>query len=348
MAKLGLTLAEVASLVGDGEVVGDGEFRCRLVTRLALAGPSDLSYVRGAAHLEAALSSEAGALIAPRDLVDRLRGRAPLLAVTEPRLALGRLLEWIVVRQRAEVPGVHPSAQVADSARLGDDVVVGAGAVVREQAVIGDRTVIHGGAFVGRRCVVGEDCVLHPNAVLREDVVLGERVTVHAGAVLGSDGYSFVSDESGHTRVPQVGTVVVGEDVEVGALATVDRATLDATVIGAGTKIGDLVHVGHNCRIGEHVLLLPLTAISGSVEIGDGVVFAGRSGSADNVRIGAGAQVGACAVTFKDVEPGQVVWGNPARPKVEEMRIQVLLGKLAKMQREIRRLKQRLDEEDEA
>ena len=200
-------------------------------------------------------------------------------------------------------------------------------------------TVIHANAFVGPRCVVGEGCVIHPTVVLREDVILGARVVVRSGSVLGSEGYGFLPTEKKPVPIAQVGGVEVGDDVEIGALVTIDRATFGRTKIGEGTKIGDMVHVGHNCRIGKHVMLLPMVGIAGSVEVGDGALMAGRSSCSDNLKIGKRARVGANSVVLKNVGDGEVVWGRPARPKVKEMRIQALLGRLPELFREVRKLK---------
>ena len=337
MAKLNLTLGEVREVMGDGVIFGHSDFVCKSIVSLDRAETDDLSFVKEQKYFQAAEQSRAGALLVPEALGG---SDAHQLVLSDPVAGLGKLLHWISEQQRVETPGVHQSAQIAESATLGEDVAIGAGVVVRENAKIGDRSVIHANVFVGRRAILGEDTVIHPNAVLREDVILGDRVVVHAGAVLGSDGYSFVSDVDGHRRTPQVGGVVLGDDVEIGALATVDRATVDETVIGRGTKIGDMVHVGHNCRVGEDVLLLPFTGLSGSVVVGDGAIFAGRSSSSDNLTIGAGARIGAASVVFKDIAEHEQVWGNPARPKMEEMRIQVLLGQLADMKRELRELRE--------
>ena len=176
-----------------------------------------------------------------------------------------------------------------------------------------------------------------------EDVTIGNRVLIHAGTVVGSDGYGFLQLEGRHLKIPQVGRVVIGDDVEIGALTTIDRATLDETVIGRGTKVGDLCHIAHNCRIGEDALILPTVAISGSVTVGDRVLFAGRSGCADNLTVGEGAVLGGTAVAFKDVPAGATLWGNPARDKTLEMRIQATMRHLPEMQRDLRAVKKKLD-----
>lgn len=338
MATLDMTLGELRELLGEGELVGDSEFRCRELRGLEEAGPEDLSFVKGRKQLAAARASSAGALLVPEGIGDLA---AHQIVLAEPFVALTRVLDCLASDKRAVDPGVHATAVVHETARIGAGVYVGAGAVIDKGAVVGDGAAIHANAFVGPRCVVGEGCVIHPTAVLREDVILGARVIVRSGSVLGSEGYGFLPTEEGPVPVAQVGGVEVGDDVEIGALVTIDRATFGRTKIGEGTKIGDMVHVGHNCRIGKNVMLLPLTAISGSVKIGDGVIFAGRSGAADNLEIGAGARIGATSVVFKDVPEDVELWGTPARGKLEAMRIESLLGKLPELFRKVRSLADR-------
>lgn len=341
MATLDMTLDELRQLLCEGELFGDGTFRCRELRGLEDAGPEDLSFVKSRKHLAAARESRAGALLVPeRD--DEIS--AHQLVLEKPFVALAKVLARLASIKRAWEPGIHETAVVHETARIGAGVYLGPGAVVDREAVIGDGAAVHANAFVGPRCVVGEDCVLHPTVVLREDVILGARVTVRSGSVLGSEGYGFLPTEGAPVPIPQVGGLEVGNDVEIGALATIDSATFGRTVIGDATKIGDMVHVGHNCRIGKNVMLLPLTAISGSVKIGDGVIFAGRSAAADNLEVGAGARIGAASVVYKDVPAGVERWGSPARPKRDAMRIEALLGRLPELFREVRDLADRLDE----
>ena len=334
MPILNLSLEEVSRLVGGGEILGDRAFRCAAVASLEAAGPEDLSFLRSAKQMARARTSSAGALLVP----ERLEGvAAHQLVVADPFAAFAVVLRHIDERRRA-APGVDPRAAVDRRAALGAEVAIGPGAVVCRDAIVGDRVRIAANAYVGERSVVGEDSVLYPGVIVMEDVVVGRRVVIHPGAVLGADGYGFMQVEGRHVKVPQVGGVEVGDDVEIGALATIDRATIDQTVIGRGTKIGDLVHVAHNCRIGEDVLLFPTVSISGSCRIGDRVIFAGRAGCADNLEIGEGAILGGTAVAWKDVAAGARLWGNPAREKILEMRIQSALAKLPQMQRELRKL----------
>jgi len=340
MARLGMTLDAIRTMIGAGEIVGSPEFVCESVASLGRAGPDQLSFVKDPRYIESARTSRAGALLVPVE-IDGFEGNQ--LVVPDPYRSFGLLLSKIAAEQRGQPPGVHPRAVVHDSAEIGADVVIGANAVVREHARIGDRSVVHANAYLGQRSTLGADTTLYPGVVVLEDVAVGDRVLIQGGTVIGSDGYGFMQHEGRHLKIPQVGRVVIGDDVEIGALTTIDRATLDETVIGRGTKIGDLCHIAHNCRIGEDVLILPTVAISGSVTVGDRVVFAGRSGCADNLTIGDGAVLGGTAVAFKDVPAGAAMWGNPARDKTLEMRIQAVMRRLPEMQRDLRAVRKKLD-----
>ncbi len=340
MSRLEMTLEAVRGFIGEGEILGDQDFVCRSVASLEGAEGDQLSFVKDRRFFDRARQSHAGAILVP----EAIEGvTAHQLVVGNPYVAFGALLHKIAREKRAQPGGIHPSAVVYSGAVIGDDVTIGAGAVVREDVVLGDRSVLYPNSYVGQRCKIGHDCVLHPNVVVMEDVTLGDRVIIHGGSVIGGDGYGYIQHEGRHIKVPQVGEIVIGDDVEIGALVTIDRATLDRTVIGSGTKIGDLAHVAHNCQIGQDVLLLPTSAVSGSVILGDRVILAGRAGVIDNLTVGEGAVIGATSVAFKDVPAGAQMWGNPARDKTLEMRIQGSLRRLPQMQRDMRAVKQKID-----
>jgi len=339
MSRLGMTLTEIQTFVGEGEIVGSPDFVCRSVASLDQAGTDELSFVKDRRYFDKAQTSAAGALLVP-EAIAGFSGHQ--LVVADPHRAFGQLLARIAIEKRRQPTGVNPGAHVDETARIGVDVTIGVGAVVREGATIGDRCVLYANSYVGQRSVLGAETVLYPNVLILEDVTIGDRVLIHGGTVVGSDGYGFVQHEGQHIKIPQVGAVTIGDDVEIGALTTIDRATLDQTAIGNSTKIGDLCHIAHNCQIGENVLVLPTVAISGSVTVGDGAIFAGRSGCADNLHIGEGAVLGGTSVAFKDVPAGAQMWGNPARDKMQEMRIQGAMRRLPEMQRELRALKKKV------
>jgi UDP-3-O-[3-hydroxymyristoyl] glucosamine N-acyltransferase len=343
MSKLQMTLEEVRDLIGGGEILGNPGFFCSSVASLDHARPDQLSFVKDSRYFDEARRSQAGALLVP----ERIKGtEAEQLVVEQPFMMFGMILQHIAREKRRQPGGIHANATVSDSARLGHDVTIGAGAVVREEAVIGDRAVIYPNVYIGQRSLVGADCVLYPNVIIMEDVTLGERVIIHGGTIIGADGYGYLQHEGKHIKIPQVGEIEVGDDVEIGALTTIDRAAIDTTEIGRGTKIGDLVHIGHNCEVGEDVLILPTVAVSGSVSIGNRAVLAGRAGTSDNISIGEGAVLGGTCVAFKDVKAGAVMWGNPAREKNLQMRIEACLSSLPDMKRELTKLRKRFEKDD--
>ncbi len=336
MARLAITLGELRQILDQGEVAGDPEFVCRELRGLEDAGPEDLSFVKERRNVPQALRSQAGALLVPERLAE---SQAHQLILDRPFEALTRLLGRLAAEKRPLRPGVHPRAVVDEAAVLGADVEVGPGAVIEAGVRVGDRTAVHANVFVGPRCRIGSDCVLHPNVVLREDVSLGDRVIIRSGSVLGSEGYGFLPRPGRPFKIPQVGGVEIGDEVEIGALSTIDGATFGKTVIAEGSKLGDMVHVGHNGKVGPNVLLLPLVALAGSVEVGEESLIAARSSSADNRKLGKRVRVGGGSTIFDDLEDDAEVWGRPARPKLQEMRIQTALAKLPQLVRDVRRLK---------
>jgi UDP-3-O-[3-hydroxymyristoyl] glucosamine N-acyltransferase len=257
-----------------------------------------------------------------------------LVVARQPRLAFAKAAELLCPEKRP-VAGIHPTAVVHESARLGMGVAVGAHAVVSEDVTIGDHTAIGAGAFIGAGVRLGAGCDIKSNVSIYPATTVGDRVTVHAGAVLGSDGFGFVRDEQSgrYTKFPQIGRLEIGDDVEIGANSTVDRGALDATVIGRGTKLDNLVHVGHNVRIGENVVIAAQTGISGSSVIENGVVVAGQVGIADHVTVERGAILGAqCGVPTGKVIRGKGIlfWGTPARPIKQYLKELAVLARLAK------------------
>ena len=234
--------------------------------------------------------------------------------------------------------GIHPQASVAPTARIGTDVAIYPFAYVGEDAVIGDGTTLHPGAVIGAGCLLGQGCVVHPNAVLYPNVLLGDRVEVHAGTVLGGDGFGYRHSGGRHVKIPHSGRLEVGSDVEIGSNCTIDRATFESTRIGEGTKIDNLVMIGHNNQIGRHNLLCGQVGIAGSCKTGDHVIMAGQAGIKDNTTIGNGVIVGAQAGVHRNVPDGQHVLGSPAIPVREQRRIFQMIARLPEMHRQLREL----------
>lgn len=329
---MAFSLQELAERLG-GSVVGEAGLRIAGVANPDAAGPCDLIFLVEDKYRSAALASAAGAVVARA----AVPGKATVV-VAEPRMAMAQVLALFAPAQPPS--GVHPSAVVDSGALVGAGASLGANAVVMAGAVIGERTVLHPGVVVGSGARVGADCVLYANVVVREACRLGDRVIVQPGAVIGSDGYGFVTRrDKTHVKMPQIGIVVVQDDVEIGANVTIDRATIGETVIGQGTKIDNLVHVGHNVRIGENGLLVSQVGISGSVTIGDRVTLAGQSGVAGHLSIGSDTVVAAKAGVTKTLPPGVMVSGFPARPHREELRRQASLEVVSELAAQVKALR---------
>lgn len=345
-------LGELAEKVG-GEVRGDAERRIEGVRALPEAGPEHLSLLTDPRYRDEARESRAGALLIARGprgekLVHELRpgsesGTGPsLLIVERPSLALSRILP-LFHPERRPAPGIDPTAVVDPQAEVDPSAHVGPYAVVGAGTRLAVEVVVEAHVAIGRDCRVGEGTWLHPHAVLYDGTELGRRCIVHAGSVLGADGFGYANVGGVHHKVPQVGRVSLGDDVEVGALSAVDRGALGVTRVGDGTKIDNLVQVAHNVEVGRAALLCGQAGIAGSTRLGDGVVLAGQAGVTDHLRLGDGVQVAAKSAVFGDVEPGLRVAGIPAAPLHEWRRQVVRVSHLDDLQRRVRELERRID-----
>lgn len=330
-------LGELAALVG-GEVQGDAERRISGVSTLGAATPAELSFLTNPRYRKQAEGSRAGALLVGRNLGPLGRD---LLVVAEPYLALAKILELFHPAERPQ-PGVHPTAIVEPHCAVDPSAHVGAFTTLGEGSRVGAGAVIGPLCAIGRACSVGAGTVLHPRVVLYDRTEVGARCVLHAGVVLGSDGFGFATAGGKHVKVPQVGRVVVEDEVEIGANTTIDRATLAETRVGAGTKIDNLVQLGHNVRTGQGCLLVAQSGVAGSTELGNYVVLAGQSGVVGHVRLGDGARVAAKSAVFRDLEPGEQVAGTPAVAAGKWRRQQALLGRLEEMHRRIAALEAKL------
>lgn len=335
-----MTLAELAAAL-DCRLDGDGGLEITGVSDLAHAGPSDVTFYGHARYRPLLDSTRAGAVILGLDEPAVAR---PTLRARSPYFAFARALA-LFQPPAAAPPGVSPLASIAPDAVLAPDVAVGPFTVVGAGARIGARTVIHSHVAIGAGAVVGDDCLLHSHAAVRERVVLGNRVILQNGAVIGSDGFGFTPAPDGrHWKVPQVGTVVLEDDVEIGANTTVDRATVGETRIGAGTKVDNLVQVAHNVRIGRDSLLAAQVGLSGSAELEERVTLGGQVGVAGHITVGRGAVAAGQSGVTNSVEPGRFVTGYPAIDNRTWRKASVVFARLPELRERLRALEQRLAE----
>ncbi|HUS19472.1 MAG TPA: UDP-3-O-(3-hydroxymyristoyl)glucosamine N-acyltransferase [Terriglobales bacterium] len=325
------TLREIANHIGAELAGDDASVEISGVASLGTAAGKHLVFIEDAKLLAQALASKAGAIIVPVSV--EVNGAAkPLLRAKSPRLAFARAAALLAEPPEHQL-GVHPSAVVHKDAKLGLGVSVGPHAVVQRAANIGARSRVGANASIGAGVSLGSQCEIAPNVTIYSGTKLGDRVVVHAGVVLGSDGFGFVRDEQGkYEKFPQIGTLVIGNDVEIGANCTIDRGALESTVIGNGTKLDNQVHIGHNVRIGDNVVIAAQTGISGSTVIGNNVIVGGQVGIGDHVIIEDGVILGSGSgvLTGKIVRGAGVVhWGIPAKPLKQHLKELATISRLA-------------------
>jgi UDP-3-O-[3-hydroxymyristoyl] glucosamine N-acyltransferase len=345
--------SDLAGIVG-GRVLGDPGVMIERIADLETAGKGDIAYVEDKKLFEIARLSDASCLIASEEFVSSspdsqsIRpNSSTLIQVARPKLAFA-LIAGLLQPPKQREPSIHAAAVVAQSADVALTAYIGPHVSIGENSRIGAGTTIEAGVVIGDNISIGVDCVLHPGVTLYDGVTLGNRVILHASVCIGADGFGYVRDDMSHHKFPQIGTVVIEDDVELGAHTCVDRAALGQTRIGRGTKIDNLVHVGHNVDIGERVIIAAQTGISGSVVIEDDAIIGGQVGFGDHTRVLRGAVIGSKAgiLPGKIVRPG-VWWGIPIQPLAEYKRINAHLGRLPQMREEIKELQKRLRELEE-
>jgi len=336
-----LKLGDIARRL-DAGLEGDPEITISGVAGLREAGPEDISFLANPRYGPEVSASGAAAIIVGEDFGGSFSGA--LLRVTDPYAGFLAVLKEIRPQTRPRPAGVHPAAVVHPSAQVHPTVALGACSVVEAGARIGPGSVLWPGVFVGAGATIGCDCELHPGVTVLHDVRLGDRVIVHSGTVLGSDGYGYVSSAAGHEKIPQLGSVVVEDDVEIGANVAIDRGTLEATRIGRGTKIDNLVHIAHNVTIGEHALIVAQVGISGSTRVGSRVVLGGQAGIVGHLEVGDGARVGAQSGVTKSVPANETVSGYPAMNHDRARKLNAHLRRLPGIVDELKRLQARVVE----
>lgn len=332
-------LAELADVVG-GTVRGDGDVEIAGIRGLADAETGDITFLTHGRYRRQAAASRASAVVVGSDDPELPQA---LLICPHPSLAVARLVGLFHPAVPHD-PGVHPTAVVADDAQIDAEATIGPYATVGAGSRVGPRAVLHSHVAVGRRCRVAADAVLHPHVVLYDDVEIGERAIVHSGTVLGADGFRYVFHDGVHEKVPQVGGVVIESDVEIGALSAVDRAALEVTRVGSGTKIDNLVQVAHNVQIGRGCILCGGVLMAGSSRLGDFVVMGGSSGVDNHVEVGDGARIAGRASVLRSIPAGAEVAGTPARDANQWRRSTAQLNRIDKLRDRVRALEKRLEE----
>ncbi len=328
-----MRVREIAEWLG-ATFEGNGEKDILGVASLASAGADEIAFAANRKALAAAEASAAGCLLVPGDMRE-LSGRTTI-RVDDPRAAFARVVNRFHPPHRPP-SGIHPTVEIGADALIGEDVSIGPFTSIGAAARIGDGCVIGAGCAIGRNAKLGAGCLLHARVTVYDNVEIGERAILHSGCVLGADGFGFVMTGDHYEKFPQVGRVVIGSDVEIGANSCVDRAALGITAIGDGTKLDNMVHVAHNCQIGRHVVVAAQTGFSGGVVVEDYCVIGGQVGVGDKARIESRAVIGSGAgiLTSKVVRGGQTYWGTPARPLKEYLEVLAHLARLPELRNEI-------------
>ena len=330
------TLREIANLI-NGVLLGDGDIEVTGVTNIEDATATDIAFAV-APHVEKAALSGAAAVIIPNTITEFAK---PAIRVQNPRVAFVKLLEMFTPQIVVE-PGIHATAVIGKDATIGKNVSIMAYVVLADHVTVGDNTIVYSHTYLGDQVVVGSDSIIYANVTIGDRCHIGNRGIIHSGAVLGSDGFGFIPVDGRHHKVPQVGNVVIEDDVEIGANVTIDRATTGSTLVRRGTKIDNLVHLAHNVVIGENCFLVALTGIAGSTKVGNNVTFAGQAGSVGHLTIGDNCVFAAKSGITSDVPAGSFYAGFPARPHKEWLRVKASTNKVADLIKKVRDLEKRL------
>jgi UDP-3-O-[3-hydroxymyristoyl] glucosamine N-acyltransferase len=336
----GIALREIAAMVGCAPPAT--EARVTGVASLSDAGPDDLSFLNSEAFLKEFESTRAAAVLVQKKLRLPETTRTIMLQVDDADLAMAKVLESFAPPIIQPAPGADPRSQIDPNADIGADASIGAFSVVSAGVRIGRGTIIHPLVYIGRDVIIGEDCQIFPNVTIRERIQIGSRVIIHAGSVLGTDGFGYRWDGTRQAKIPQIGTVIVEDDVEIGSCVCVDRAKFSSTRIGRGTKIDNLVQIAHNVTIGPHCVIVGQAGLAGSASLGTRVVLGGQTAVRDHVHIGDTAMVAACAAVASDVAPGEVVSGTPALPHRQTLRENAAMRRLPDLVTQMRKLEEEI------
>ena len=335
------TVQEIAKLIS-GQIEGDGSVCVTGLSGIKEALPGHITFVANKKYQSLIDSTNATVIIVPTEMAVS-RGKV-IIRHSDPSLAFAQLMEILGPEPVSYKSGIHPTAVIGENVSIGKDVCLQAYVVISDETVIGDNVVVGAGSFIGEKTFIDNDTLIYPKVVIRERIKIGQRCIIHSGSVIGSDGFGFAAVRGIHKKIPQIGTVEIEDDVEIGANVTIDRARFDKTWIKRGTKIDNLVQIAHNVIIGEDSIIVAQTGISGSTTIGKNVILAGQTGIVGHISIGDNAIVGAQAGVTKDVPSETIVSGYPAMPHVKAKRIQALINRLPKLYQKMAEIEKKLEE----
>ena len=338
---MSFTANEIAERVG-GDVVGDGSIELGGFAQANAAMPGDLTFAENIQFFGLAEQSQASAILAPGKFTSEIK---TVIRVEDARIAFARVLP-LFFPEKQFAPGIHPSAVIAESAHVADTATIGPNCIIGESAAIGEQTVLEANCTLGDHSTLGQAARLFPNVSVYSKCKLGDRVRIHAGSVIGSDGYGYVFDQDHHRKIPQVGSVVIENDVEIGANCTIDRGALGDTVIGEGTKIDNLVQIGHNVVIGKHCIIVAQNGIGGSTQIGEYSTLGGQVGVIGHITIGPKVMIAAKSTVLNNLEGGKQYMGFPAVPNFQAKRELIATQQLPELIKRVRELEKQLANKD--
>ena len=337
------TLGEIADLV-NGELVGNPDTVVTGISGIKEAQEGDITFLANSKYYSLLKTTRASAIITSKEVTDSDK---PLIKTDNPSVAFTKVVGLASPSSIRHPQGIHPTAIIAPGAQLGKDVAIGAYAIIEEDVSIGEGTIVYGGCYVGNQTKIGKDCLLYPHVSVRERIEIGDRVIVHSGAVIGSDGFGFAMVRGVQKKIPQIGTVAIEDDVEIGANVTIDRARFDKTIIGKGTKIDNLVQIAHNVITGENCVVVAQAGVSGSTILGKGVILAGQAGIVGHIRIGDGSIVAAQAGVTKSIPAQTKVSGYPAKLHSEAKRVNACIQRLPDLYKKIKELEAKVKDLEE-
>lgn len=338
-----ISAQEFAAQCG-GELIGNGNVMLNGVSSLQEASETQLSFLANEKYADQVSTSNAGVILIPADFKAEPKENQALIKCDNSNIAFNTAIDLFAPPAIEFPAGIHPTAYIADTATIGSNVHIGPNAIVEEQAVIGDNSVVVGGAYIGHESKLGNNCLIYANATIRERSIIGNRVIIHPGAVIGSDGFGFAPGPQGIVKIAQVGIVQIDDDVEIGANTAIDRARFGKTWIKQGTKLDNLVQIGHNVEIGMFTMICGQAGVAGSTTIGNGVIMAGRSASNGHITVADGATIAGNSAAITDVAPGEVLVGFPAESKRNFASRVGLPKKVKKLTQQIKELQKQIEE----